>query len=148
MPQAGFTPELKWKTRSPPACDSRAARSAPSWEPPRCSPAAPPASRSAENTARAVSEAGLKVYKFRDERPADKELLERVNATAGSLVRGAGAAADIGVDLHARNISSILAAWEEGKDAETSGLEGRKSVSIINALYESARNDGAPTDVV
>jgi predicted dehydrogenase len=96
----------------------------------------------------AVSEAGLKTYKFRDERPADKELVERVNATAGNLVRGAGAATDIGVDLHARNISAILASWEAGTDAETSGEEGRKSVSIINALYESARQDGAPVDVV
>ena len=94
-----------------------------------------------------VSEAGLKVYKFRDERPADKELLERVNAGGAGLARGAGAASDIGADLHARNITSILAAWEAGRDAETSGIEGRKCVSIINALYESARGDGAPIDV-
>jgi len=94
-----------------------------------------------------VSEAGLKVYKFRDERPADKELLERVNATAANLVKGAATAADIGLDLHSRNIASILASWEAGEEAETSGAEGRKSVSIINALYESARNDGAPIDV-
>jgi UDP-N-acetyl-2-amino-2-deoxyglucuronate dehydrogenase len=95
----------------------------------------------------AVSEAGLKTYKFRDERPADKELLERVNQGAAGLARGAGAAADIGLDLHARNISAILAAWGDGKDAETSGEEGRKCVSIVNALYESARQDGAAIDV-
>jgi predicted dehydrogenase len=95
----------------------------------------------------AVSEAGLKIYKFRDERPADQELLDRVNATAGNLVRGAGAAADIGVELHARNIESILASWDAGQEAETSGEEGRKSVSIINALYESAKTDGTPVDV-
>ena len=96
----------------------------------------------------AVSESGLKTHKFRDERPADKELIDRVNAGAAKLVHGARAAADIGIDLHSRNISSILASWESGKDAETSGEEGRKSVSIINALYESARNDGAAVDVV
>ncbi|HWE03765.1 MAG TPA: Gfo/Idh/MocA family oxidoreductase [Tepidisphaeraceae bacterium] len=95
----------------------------------------------------AVSEAGLKVYKFRDERLADAELVDRVNANAASLTRGAGAAADIGLDLHTRNIASILASWEQGKEAETSGAEGRKSVSIINALYESARKGGAPVDV-
>ncbi|HZL35648.1 MAG TPA: Gfo/Idh/MocA family oxidoreductase [Tepidisphaeraceae bacterium] len=95
----------------------------------------------------AVSEAGLKVYKFRDERPADKELQDRINASAAGQSRGAGAAADIGLDLHARNITAILAAWDEGKDAETSGEEGRKSVAIINALYESARHDGAAVDV-
>jgi predicted dehydrogenase len=95
----------------------------------------------------AVSDAGLRIYKFRDERPADKELIDRVNATAANLTRGAGSAADIGMDLHARNISAILTAWDEGRDAETSGEEGRKSVSIINALYESARGDGVPVDV-
>jgi predicted dehydrogenase len=95
----------------------------------------------------AVSEAGLKTYKFREERPADKELIERINQNAAGLTRGAGAAADIGLDLHTRNISAILAAWGEGREAETSGEEGRKSVSIINALYESARNDGTPVDV-
>jgi UDP-N-acetyl-2-amino-2-deoxyglucuronate dehydrogenase len=95
----------------------------------------------------AVSEGGLKVYKFRDERPADQELIDRVNANAATLVRGAAAATDIGIDLHTRNITSILASWEKGADAETSGAEGRKSVSIINALYESAKNDGAPVEV-
>ena len=95
----------------------------------------------------AVSEAGLKVWKFRDERPADKERIERVNKNAGAQSRGAQAAADIGLDLHARNISAILSAWESNQDAETSGEEGRKSVSIINALYESAKQDGMPVDV-
>jgi UDP-N-acetyl-2-amino-2-deoxyglucuronate dehydrogenase len=96
----------------------------------------------------AVSDAGLRTYKFRDERPGDKELIERINAGAANLVRGAGSNTDIGMDLHSRNVSAILAAWDEGKDAETSGEEGRKSVSIINALYESARHDGMPVDVV
>ncbi|MDB5304832.1 MAG: oxidoreductase protein, partial [Phycisphaerales bacterium] len=95
----------------------------------------------------AVSESGLKVFKFREERPADKELIDRVNAVSAAQTRGAGAAADIGLDLHSRNISAILAAWDEGRDAETSGEEGRKSVAIINALYESAKHDGMPVDV-
>jgi UDP-N-acetyl-2-amino-2-deoxyglucuronate dehydrogenase len=95
----------------------------------------------------AVSEAGLKTWKFREERPTDKELLERINQSAAGQSRGAQAAADIGLDLHARNITSILSSWDQGKDAETSGEEGRKSVAIITALYESAKNDGIPADV-
>jgi predicted dehydrogenase len=95
----------------------------------------------------AVSESGLKTYKFREERPADQELVDRVNAVAAGQTRGAGAAADIGLDLHARNIADIFQAWEAGRDAETSGAEGRKAVAIITALYESARQDGAPVDV-
>ena len=94
-----------------------------------------------------VSEAGLRVYKFREEREEDRELVERVNETAANLVRGAAAATDIGIDLHARNISAILSAWTQNQEAETSGAEGRKSIAIISALYESAKNDGMPVDV-
>ena len=95
----------------------------------------------------AVSENGLKTYRFRDERPEDKALQDRINAVAAGQTRGAGAAADIGLELHTKNISSILASWDKGEDAETSGAEGRKSVAIITALYESARHDGAAVDV-
>ena len=42
---------------------------------------------------------------------------------------------------------TILDAWEENRDAETHGLEARKSLAIVLALYESARRDGAPVDV-
>ena len=95
----------------------------------------------------AVSESGLKTYKFRDERPEDQQLVDQINAVAGAQTRGAGAAADIGLELHAKNIASILSSWDSGEEAETSGAEGRKSVAIITALYESARQDGAPVDV-
>jgi UDP-N-acetyl-2-amino-2-deoxyglucuronate dehydrogenase len=95
----------------------------------------------------AVSESGLKTYRFRDERPEDKALQDRINAVASGQTRGAGAAADIGLELHTKNISSILTSWDKGEEAETSGAEGRKSVAIITALYESARHDGAAVDV-
>jgi len=45
------------------------------------------------------------------------------------------------------SIDAILAAWAEGQDAETNGVEARKAVAIVLALYESARNNGAPVDV-
>jgi predicted dehydrogenase len=95
----------------------------------------------------AVSEAGLKTWTFRDQRNSDIELLAQINQSGGGQARGAGTASDIGLELHARNITAILDAWEQGKDAETSGEEGRKSVAIINALYESARQNGSPVDV-
>jgi predicted dehydrogenase len=95
----------------------------------------------------AISESGLKVYRFRDERPEDKTLQDCVNAVAGAQSRGAGAAADIGLELHAKNIAAILASWEKGEEAETSGVEGRRSVAIIAALYESVKKGGTPVEV-
>jgi len=61
---------------------------------------------------------------------------------------GGGASnTDVGLDLHSKNILAILAAWDEGKDAETCGQEARKAVAIVLAMYESARRGGAPVDV-
>lgn len=95
----------------------------------------------------AVAEAGLKTFKFRDEQPADKELQDRINASSPGQARGAGAASDIGLDLHARNITAILSAWDQGAEPETNAQEARKSVAIVTALYESVRAGGAPIDV-
>ena len=95
----------------------------------------------------AVSESGLKTFKFRDERPEDQQLQDRINELAAGQTRGAAAASDIGLELHRKNISDILAAWDDGREAETNGVEARKAVAIITALYESARQDGTPVDV-
>jgi predicted dehydrogenase len=119
----------------------------------------------------AVSEDGLKFFKFRDERPSDLELLERLAPPPGELLArkidaeggdslfkklglrrpagtGGGASnTDVGLDLHSRNILHILGAWEEGRDAETSGAEARKAVAIVLAMYESARRGGAAVEV-
>jgi len=91
----------------------------------------------------AVSENGLKFFKFREERATDAELQQRLAQGRTKAAGGAGSA-DIGLDLHARNIMHILGAWEEGRDAETNATEARKAVAIIAALYESARRNGAP----
>jgi predicted dehydrogenase len=95
----------------------------------------------------AVSENGLKVYKFRDARPEDEALVQRLGAKKPSTSGGATAPTDISQDLHARNMTAIHQAWEENRDAETSGPEARKAVAIVLAMYESARQNGAPVDV-
>lgn len=119
----------------------------------------------------AVSELGLKTFKFRQERPEDKELLERygspvperwkekLQAAGGDELLeklgikkpaasgGAISAADVAQDLHKKNIQAILDAWSQGRDAETCGPEARKAVAIILAMYESAKKGGSPVDV-
>jgi UDP-N-acetyl-2-amino-2-deoxyglucuronate dehydrogenase len=101
----------------------------------------------------AVSEDGLKVFKFREPRPGDAELLEKygklvsVTREALSSKEAIEKAAEAKTKLHRQNIESILSAWEENRDAETSGKEARKAVAITMALYESAKKNGAPVDV-
>src|SRR6185312_4369290 len=97
----------------------------------------------------AIQENGLKMFKFREERPSDKDLAERLApkpaAAAGASV--AANAAAMGTELHARNISAILSAWDEGHEAETNGPESRKAVAIVLAIYESVRKGGAAVRV-
>jgi predicted dehydrogenase len=96
----------------------------------------------------AVQENGLKLFKFRDERPSDRELSDRLApkpAVAGPGV--ASNAAAMGNDLHTRNIQAIFSAWDEGRDAETNGPESRKAVAIVLAIYASVRQGGAPVRV-
>jgi predicted dehydrogenase len=92
----------------------------------------------------AVSEGGLKVFKFRHERPEDKSLLQKA---ANEGTAGGGSATDAKFDLHAKNLQAILAAWESGKDADTAAAEARKAVAIILAMYESMRKGGVPVQV-
>ena len=94
----------------------------------------------------AVQENGLKMFRFRDERPADKELLERLAPKAAGANVASNAAA-MGTELHARNFQAIFSAWEEGGDAETSGPESRKAVAIVLAIYESVRQGGVAVTV-
>lgn len=95
----------------------------------------------------AISENGLKMFKFREERAADVELVARLAAMKPKGTAGGASNTDIGLDLHARNIMHILQAWDEGRDAETNGSEARKAVAIVVATYESARKGGVPVDV-
>ncbi len=95
----------------------------------------------------AIQENGLKFFKFRDERPGDAELLARLGPTPPAGPNVASNPAAMGNDLHARNISAIFSAWDEGRPAETDGPQSRKAVAIIHAIYESVRAGGAAIKV-
>jgi len=110
-------------------------------------PGMPPRIEVGGENGTAVSEAGLKMFKFREERLADAELLERLATTKSRSTAGGSSNTDVGLDLHARNITHILQSWDEGRDAETNGTEARKAVAIIQAMYESSRKGGASIPV-
>jgi UDP-N-acetyl-2-amino-2-deoxyglucuronate dehydrogenase len=120
----------------------------------------------------AISQNGLQVFRFRDERESDNALRERLasapmdavaarvrarggeemynslfGASGGKATGGGTSATDVALDLHGRNIHAILTAWGEGRDAETNGEEARKAVAIILAMYESVRKNGAAIEV-
>lgn len=94
----------------------------------------------------AVSEEGLKIFKFRQPEPGDEQLVtdinERKTDSGGAMGPQLGS-----VRLHGLNISAILEAWSQDRDAETDGREARKAIAIIRAMYESAKKHGQPVAV-
>lgn len=94
----------------------------------------------------AVSEEGLKHFKFRDAQPGDDDLLKRL-APGSARTAPAGVNVEVGLELHYQNFNAILDAWERGEEAPTSGPEARKAVAIILAMYESAKKGGVPVAV-
>jgi predicted dehydrogenase len=109
-------------------------------------PGMPPRIEVGGENGTAVSENGLRFFKFRDERPGDAELIRRLSP-AGQGTAGGASNRDVKLELHMRNVGHILGAWDEGRDAETAAPEARKAVAIVLAMYESARRGGAPVNV-
>jgi UDP-N-acetyl-2-amino-2-deoxyglucuronate dehydrogenase len=95
----------------------------------------------------AISENGLKRFEFKDAKPEDKELMDKLDPSQAQNSGGGKAATDIGLDLHGKNIQAVYAAWDRGEEAETWGPEARKAVAIIQAMYQSAKKKGMPVDV-
>jgi predicted dehydrogenase len=95
----------------------------------------------------AISENGLKRFEFRDARPEDKLLTDRLDPSKSKSSGGGTNPQDVPVDLHHKNITHIYEAWDRGVEADTNGAEARKAVAIIQAMYESVKKNGAPVDV-
>jgi predicted dehydrogenase len=96
----------------------------------------------------AISEGGLKKFHFRQARPADEELLDKLDPSRSKSTGGGASATDVPLDLHLLNIAAIYEAWSADQDAPTCGPEARKAVAIIQAMYQSVRKNGAPVDVI
>lgn len=98
----------------------------------------------------AVSEGGLKMFNFdadADQKAKDAAYANAINAGQPTNTGGGSSATDVSQDLHQLNIEHILERWEAGQDADTNGVEARKAVAIILALYESAKKGGAVVEV-
>jgi predicted dehydrogenase len=94
----------------------------------------------------AVSEGGLKHFKFREAKPEDEDTIKKLAPGAAKL-QASGMNVELGLELHYQNLTAILDAWERGEDAPTCGPEARKAVAIILAMYESAKKGGVPVTV-
>jgi UDP-N-acetyl-2-amino-2-deoxyglucuronate dehydrogenase len=83
-----------------------------------------------------VLEEQLTVFNFRDEQPGDAKLLEQFAAKTSAT--GASDPLAIGHEGHSRNIAAFLEALDRGQIPSVDGVQARKAVAIIEAIYQSA----------
>lgn len=83
-------------------------------------------------------------WQFKVEQPEDEEIRAQYLAKDSAAVGASDPSTGFSADSHRENISDFLTALDEGRKPSIDGIEARKSVRIILAVYESARQGGTP----
>jgi UDP-N-acetyl-2-amino-2-deoxyglucuronate dehydrogenase len=82
------------------------------------------------------------VWRFAEETPADEEIRQRLGQVGGNT----GGAADpkaISFEGHRRQLADFIHAIRTGQPPLVDGAEGRRSVELITAIYQSRRTGQA-----
>ncbi len=81
----------------------------------------------------------IKFWKFADETPEDEQIR---SGSGGGANIGGGVANPMAISTegHRRQIEDLCYAIREGRQPAIPGSEARKAVSLINAIYESAKS--------
>lgn len=88
-----------------------------------------------------LADEAFEIWDFKDSQPQD----ETVHATmmkGGGTGLGANDPSAISFYQHQRNFEEVVAAIHEGREPTTSAAEARKSVQLIQAIYQSAQDEG------
>jgi len=93
-----------------------------------------------------LADESFELWDFRDERPEDAEI-RRTLMKGQEAGLGANDPKAINFYQHQRNFEEVVNAIQEGREPSTSATEARKSVALITAIYESARNNGAKIEL-
>ncbi len=83
------------------------------------------------------------VWDLKNQQPADQKILAEHGVYENKS--GAGAADPKAIDFfwHQRNFENALDALRNGEKPEIDGLEGRRAVELITAIYQSIKNNGS-----
>ena len=84
----------------------------------------------------------LVTFEFKEPQPSDQNQI-------GKIIQGAGANDPKAIDItwHKANLEEIINAIRENKKPSIDGIEGRKAVELILALYQSAQQKGLPVNL-
>jgi predicted dehydrogenase len=87
------------------------------------------------------------VWEFKKGRSNDKKILQKLGVKAGGAGVGAADPAAISFVQHQKNFENIVRALKTNTAPMVDGPEGRKSVEIILAIYQSALKGGKPVQL-
>ncbi|MFK7911704.1 MAG: Gfo/Idh/MocA family protein [Akkermansiaceae bacterium] len=89
-----------------------------------------------------LADEAFEIWDFQNEKPEDEEI--RASLMKGQEAGlGANDPSAINTYQHQRNFEEVVTAIQEGREPTTSATESRKAVELIQAIYQSAKNDGA-----
>ena len=88
-----------------------------------------------------LADEAFEVWDFRDEKPEDATI-KKTLMKGQEAGLGANDPSAISFYQHQRNFEEVVAAIKEGREPTTSSAEARKSVEVIEAIYQSAREAG------
>lgn len=81
----------------------------------------------------------IETWQFRDESPEDEQIRQTFSKTSGKS--GVANPADISHQGHTDNFKGFINCLESGDRFELENDEGRKSVQLIRAIYQSAKDE-------
>ena len=89
----------------------------------------------------------FRVWDFAEEKPEDEEIRKKLMQGAEVAGLGANDPSAINFTGHQRNFEDVVSAIKEGRPPAVGGVEARRAVALICAIYESARNDGKKVEL-
>lgn len=88
-----------------------------------------------------LADEAFEIWDFMNEKPEDEEIHSKfMKGQEAGL--GANDPKAINFYQHQRNFEEVVSAIAEGREPSTSATEARKSVALIQAIYESANHGG------
>ena len=84
----------------------------------------------------------LVTFEFKEPKPSDPSQIGKISQGAGANDPRA-----IDTDWHKANLEEIISAIRINKKPSIDGIEGRKAVELILALYQSAQQNGLPINL-
>ena len=89
----------------------------------------------------------FRVWEFASETDADARIRDTCGLAAEAAGAGAADPAAIDFSWHQRNFEDVTAALQAGRRPSIDGAEARRAVALIEAIYASAKADGARIDL-